>query len=261
MPYVIPKTNPRTTRPSRNAAKANAAKANAAKSAPQQSVRSTAVPRNPSIQGAPRRQSTEFYSRSRNMVLYHTTKCAMTTMKNYLNCDRVPLSAIPADAKVICVVRHPVSRFISGFLTLRKINLMKCYEVRRVSDDLKHKIKHGPIIPAFEAALAEVQTRGAFDTHLQPQTAYLGPSNTIQNEFAGSRSPAKVTYWVPIQHLTKFCQKTFGSAPPRKNEANKGQENQLKNFVKNNPRIAQAIEKVYAQDLQRYEDVVKKFSV
>jgi hypothetical protein len=258
MPYIIPPVKSTRSRPAPSKKPAPAKGAHQVRPGGAALVKSSPV-----TTAAPviQKQTTEFYSKKHNMVLYHTTKCAMTTMKNYLQCDRVPLANIPKDARVICVVRHPVSRFISGFLTLRKINLMKIYEVRQVSPPLKNKIKSAPLPQAFEAALEEVRARGPFDTHLQPQTAYLGPSNTIQNEYAGSRSPQKVTYWVPIEHLTKFCEKTFGSAPPRKNAADKQQETQLKNYVKNHPNLAEKILGIYKEDHERYKTISENFKL
>jgi DNA-binding PucR family transcriptional regulator len=113
------------------------------------------------------------------------------------------------------------------------------------------------LIKAFEATLNEVEKRGPFDTHLQAQTAYLGPSKTVQNAFAGKRNPDKVTYWVPIEQLSEFCKTTFGAVPPRKNESDKNLETQLKMYVKNH-QLEDRILNMYKEDAKRYFDITGK---
>jgi hypothetical protein len=180
-------------------------------------------------------------------------------MKNFLECKRIPLRSIPYTAKVLCIVRHPLSRFISGFITLRKMGLLKIYETRNVSPQFKKIFLNGLLIDAFNATVDEIESRGPFDTHLQLQKTFLGPSQTIQNEFAGSRNPSKVTHWVPLEYLNEFCQKTFHSVPPSMNTSNKSQDHVIKAHMKLNPNISERILKIYDADAQKYFNILSQY--
>ena len=210
------------------------------------------VPRpSPSV----RPQTTEFYSKKLNTVLYHITKCAMTTMRNFLGCDRVPSNSIPASAVVVCVVRDPVDRFVSGFLTLRKIGLLDMYRVRSPSSRFTSDFKRLPLLPAFLRTVEEVQRIGPFDTHLQAQQNFLGPSNTVQNEFAGNRRPEKVNHWIDIKNLDAFCLATYGKKPPRANTANPQSKRTIQEHLRTHPSVAVTIQQLFRQDGERHRKV------
>lgn len=151
---------------------------------------------------------------------------------------------------------HSHHRFVSGFLTLRGIGLRTIYRTRNLSLTFRRFFSDGPLIEVFDATLKEVEQRGPFDTHLQSQTTFLGPSNTIQNEFAGGRDPSKVTHWVPIRKLDDFCLREFGAKPPRKNQANKVQEGVLKTDLEKHPELSDRIRKLYQADLIRHTELI-----
>lgn len=198
-------------------------------------------------------QSTEFYSAKYNVVLYHATKCAMTAMRRYLDCKRVLIGTIPPKAKILYVVRDPVSRFVSGFLTLRNIGLRPMYRVRPLSAGFVANFKRGDLLVIFLRALVEIEARGPFDTHFQPQQAFLGPSATVQNEFAGGRSPAKIDWMVKLPDLDRFCACTFGAAPQHANFSSKGQAARIHKHINAHSSVRERIERIYAADLALYQ--------
>ena len=56
-----------------------------------------------------------FYNKEYNVEFYNTPKAGMTTMLRTIPLEFQPLDGLPPKRKVCCVLRDPVSRFISGF--------------------------------------------------------------------------------------------------------------------------------------------------
>jgi len=206
-------------------------------------------------------QDKEFYSKKYNIVHYHTAKCGATTMNDFLQCNkRIPIKNIPSNAKILCIVRNPVSRFISGFLYVRKTKLNKGYKLRNLSPQFTQKLLKGSLIDSFEATIQEIEMRGAFDTHLQSQECYLGSSATIQDKFSGKRDASKVTYWVPLEYLNQFCETHFNAVPKRLNSSDNTETNILKSHIEIHPELKEKILKIYKTDAERYFKIIKNYN-
>jgi len=203
----------------------------------------------------PEMQTSEFYSPINEMVFYHITKCGMTSMLKFLNCKRVPMSRIPGTAPIICIVREPLSRFISGFLTLRRKGLRRIYRTRRLSPQFVRSFKKWPLESAFIRTVHEVCDRGPFDTHLQKMMDFLGPSATVQNKFAGRRDFDQVTDWVRLEDLDKFCLNMFQKSPIHHNQSSKTAVYKLQKLINVRSDLKKKLLDFYQQDLELYESV------
>jgi len=209
-------------------------------------------------------QTTEFYSKKHNVIFYHITKCAMTTVRSTLECDRVPIKQITRQdqtPKILCVVRDPVDRIISAFLFLRKLKRFHLqYQVRPTSPMFRKKFYELPLQRSFILMIDEIAKNGPFDTHIQRQVDFLGPTNTIQNEFASSRSQDKVTDWVLLTNLDTYFMEHFGKKPQHRNTSSENSTNALKTLVQEKPRIQNLINQVYREDFDLFGNVSAKSS-
>jgi hypothetical protein len=204
-------------------------------------------------------QTIEFYSKKHHIVFYHITKCGMTTVRNFLECDRIPVSKIPHSPplRVVCVIREPTSRLISAFLCLRGFKRLHLqYQVYATAPMFRKKFYELPLTQAFVLMVDQLAKMGPFDTHLQRQVTFLGPSNTIQNEYTSSRSPDKVTDWVLLSDLDNYCQKQFGLKPPHRNSSAENATVVLKKLVQESPHIQNQIKQIYMADFDLFEKIV-----
>lgn len=201
-------------------------------------------------------QRTEFYSSGYHLVLYHITKCGMTSMRRTFEMQRKPLSNIPRDAKILCVLRNPLDRFISGVLTLRKIGLLKMYSMYQVSPEFKRKFMALPYHRLIPMVLNKIEKDGtAFDSHLQAQVCFLGPSNTPQDEFVSARSAAKVDYWVRLEDVNRFCRQVFGIPAVHNNRSSAKDRDQIINIFNSSPPLLEQFHRIYSKDWDLWENI------
>lgn len=198
-----------------------------------------------------------FYSPDYNLRLYHITKCGLTSLRRELKLQVGETNRLLSSTKTLCVVREPIERFVSGFLTLRKIGLMDMYQVRRPGEHTARIIRTKPLLEAFEHVICRVLVWGPFDSHIQHQVEYLGPSNTIQNKFCGHRKMSDIDYLIPLPRLNGFMQRTFKLKVRHVNKAMSRREvKQCHDWLNRHPHIKRHLLQVYSKDVELYQQAL-----
>lgn len=196
------------------------------------------------------------YCAQYNLVHYHITKCGMTTMGNTFKFNWVPDSHVPRTATVICIVRDPIKRFVSGFLCLRKIGFHDGYSLRSLGPAVKNAILQPDLIPAFLEAINQLTRGGAFDSHVQRQCEFIGPSKTIQNIYCGTRSVNNITHLVKLKDLDRTLSVLYpGIKIVRKNDTIfKEDSKRLNKYLQERDDLRNLLERFYAEDRILFEN-------
>ena len=116
------------------------------------------------------------YSPKYNIEFYHITKNGMMTTIKTLKLEWTPITELPPNRRILCVLRHPIDRSISSFQHILKIYKSGNYGSmfrKLTKNKINEMFCNTDVIKGFERYVSEIMINGFFDTHNIPQTFYL----------------------------------------------------------------------------------------
>lgn len=203
----------------------------------------------------------QFYSQKHNIIFYHCTKNAMSTLTRELNTKLVEYSS--DNLKTIAVIRDPISRLISGYSQIRKLKYNTIYRTKKIPNNELNKIFVQDIVKGFEEYIKLLIQYGPFDTHNESQYSFYEKCHfkladgRMSNNFYNRRID-KITHFIRFEHLQKdFKDKLDIDIKRTINRSSFSIEDKIKcknivlKYMKN-------IKNIYAKDFELYNKINKK---
>ena len=145
--------------------------------------------------------------------------------------------------KVICIVREPLDRLISGYLEV----LIRTHDCPRTLEKDFIYIREEP--QRFLAFIKEIK-KEFFDAHIEPQLFYLTneDNNLIKLD----------EVWL-IRDTNEKLSQLFGKSITQKtNIKSLGDKKRYVDYLNNNSRLKTFVEKLYAEDIEFYNKINKE---
>lgn len=199
------------------------------------------------------------YSPKYNIEYYNIHKTGQTSILRSMDhpdkkcTDRIewyPVSELPENRKIVCVLRDVYSRAISSYLHLlqnpglQSIKKLPVMEYKNIYENPKG------VIEGFRKYLEYIDKNGPYDDHSVSQYDFITPKIKEYGSYlmSSDRDPNKVTNFISFETMKNDFFNLFGIVVPHINEGRKPRE---KKILQNNMNLYKnLIEKIYTKDIE-----------